>query len=118
MQSITLPNGLVVHLVENHRLPLVTTVMIVHGGAAHRQPGVARLVVTSIARGSQTLTPAAFAERLGALGGEVHADVSPDYTRLSIDALAEKWQETLQVVGDAVMHPTYARRTCKRWPPS
>lgn len=105
VQSFELSNGLSVHVVENHRLPLVATTVVVHGGSSNRARGVAKLVASSISRGWTKMPPSEFADALAALGGTITNAVQPDYTTITIEALAERWAATMQLVGDAITHP-------------
>ena len=105
VRSFTLANGLSLYVVENHRLPLVTTNLVVRAGYAERAPGVARLVLSSVARSSKTVAPHAFADELAALGATVSTKAHADYATLTVEALAEHWPETMRLVADAVLHP-------------
>jgi zinc protease len=63
------------------------------------------VVLSSVARGSMTLPPSKFGERIASFGAAITTGLQPDFGWLSVQALAEHWQETMQTVADAVLHP-------------
>lgn len=95
-QSFTLPNGMEVVLVENHRAPVVTHMVWYKAGAADEpsgHSGIAHFLEHLMFKGTDDLAPGAFSKRIRAMGGNDNAFTSQDYTAyyqsISRDHLAD-----------------------------
>jgi zinc protease len=82
-ESFTLKNGLQVVVVPNHRAPTVTHWVWYKVGAADEErgrSGSAHFLEHLMFRGTKTVKPKEFSERVARIGGEENAFTSWDYT--------------------------------------
>lgn len=101
--SRTLPNGLVVRVVENHALPLVSALVTIEGGALLEPAGREGLFTldTVLAReGTTKMSPDELATALAELGGIV--------TATRIRNLSSSFERSLALMGDMLMFPAFA----------
>jgi predicted Zn-dependent peptidase len=101
--SQTLPNGLVVRVMENHALPLVSARVTIEGGSlldpAGRE-GMFTLDTALVKDGPTTMSAEQFADALAGLGGVV--------TATRITNLSSSFERCLMLMGDMLMHPSFA----------
>lgn len=82
-ESFTLPNGLTVIVVENHRAPVVTQMVWYRVGAADEpagKSGIAHFLEHLMFKGTATTAPGEFSKLISANGGNENAFTSRDYT--------------------------------------
>ena len=82
-ESFTLPNGLTVVVVENHRAPIVTQMVWYRVGAADEPPGksgIAHFLEHLMFKGTATAAPGEFSRLIAANGGNENAFTGRDYT--------------------------------------
>lgn len=82
-KTFTLPNGMQVVLVENHRVPVVTHMVWYRVGSADEGPGetgIAHFLEHLMFKGTKTLKPGQFSENVARNGGQENAFTSTDYT--------------------------------------
>jgi zinc protease len=81
--SFTLPNGMEVVVIEDHRAPVVTQMVWYKVGAADESPGhsgIAHFLEHLMFKGTDTLAPGEFSATVEAQGGNDNAFTSWDYT--------------------------------------
>lgn len=81
--SFTLPNGLDVVVIEDHRAPVVTQMVWYRVGAADESPGhsgIAHFLEHLMFKGTDTMAPGEFSATVEAQGGNDNAFTSWDYT--------------------------------------
>jgi zinc protease len=82
-ESFTLPNGLTVIVVENHRAPVVTQMVWYRVGAADEpagKSGIAHFLEHLMFKGTATTAAGEFSKLVSANGGNENAFTSRDYT--------------------------------------
>jgi zinc protease len=82
-ETFTLPNGMEVVVIENHRVPVVTHMVWYRVGAADEGPGetgIAHFLEHLMFKGTKTLKPGQFSETVARNGGQENAFTSSDYT--------------------------------------
>ena len=82
-ESFTLPNGLTVIVVENHRAPVVTQMVWYRVGAADEpegKSGIAHFLEHLMFKGTPTAPAGEFSKMVSANGGNENAFTSRDYT--------------------------------------
>jgi len=82
-ESFTLPNGLTVIVVENHRAPIVTQMVWYKVGAAdepHGKSGIAHFLEHLMFKGTDSTAAGEFSRQIAANGGNENAFTSRDYT--------------------------------------
>jgi len=102
VESRTLPNGLVVRVVENHALPLVAVRTFIEGGSLldpRGKEGLFTLDTLLLRDGTTTMS----GEQLATAIEELGAPVSP--TRFT--NVSGEFPRALAIMGDMLMHPTF-----------
>lgn len=110
-QQATLPNGLRVVLVENHRDPVVAFRLSMPAGDAYAPPGkegLSDLTATLITRGAGTRTAEQVAAAIEGAGGSLAAASGPDFLTLYGSTLSANTALAMRLAGDAVARPTFA----------
>lgn len=112
-----LPNGLTLITVPQREVPLVSVRVIVRGGGesvSKDLAGLAGVVAELLRRGSAKRTPEQFARELDALGATFNAWADQQSTGISIEALAKDLDAALDLLADAVVHPTFPENEVKK----
>jgi len=102
VQTQTLPNGLVVHVIENHALPLVAVRAVIEGGSLldpAGKEGLFTLDTLLLRDGTTTLNGDALADAISELG----ASVAPS----GFTTVTDQLERSLSLMGDMLMHPTF-----------
>jgi zinc protease len=106
----TLSNGLKIVLSERHNLPLVNFTLLVDSGYAADQfaeAGTARLAMSMIDEGTKTRTSQEIADALERLGAVVSANATLDHCMVSLSALKDRLDESLEIFADVVLNPSF-----------
>ncbi|HUH05424.1 MAG TPA: pitrilysin family protein [Kofleriaceae bacterium] len=108
--ELTLPNGLKLVVVEEHRLPLVSASLIMErAGSAYDPPGksgLAALTADLLDEGAGSLDSLALARELERLGASARTFAQADSAVLSIDMLASTSAEGLALLVAMAMRPS------------
>jgi zinc protease len=116
-ESFTLPNGLQVVVIPNHRAPIVTQMVWYKTGAADEvvgKSGVAHFLEHLMFRGTKAVPPGDFSRIVAQNGGEENAFTTHDYTaffqnvatdRLDLVMKLEADRMANLVINDAVVKP-------------
>jgi len=106
----TLPNGMELIVVEQHKQPVVTVSFALQGGAIYEpadKVGLSGLVAELLTKGTESRTADQIAAQVEGAGGNIGAYADNDFTRLSFSALAENLPAALTVIADVVQHSTF-----------
>jgi zinc protease len=109
-EKITLKNGMTVLLMEKRGVPMVSFAAIVKAGSTADpvgQEGLASTTAGLLRKGSTKRSAQKFAEDLDFIGAEFSADASVDFTALSAECLTKDLDKGLDLLGDAMLHPTF-----------
>ena len=116
-QSFTLPNGLQVVVIPNHRAPIVTQMVWYKVGAADEvtgKSGAAHFLEHLMFRGTKTVPPGQFSRIIAENGGEENAFTTHDYTAYFQNVAADRLELVMKleadrmanlVINDAVVKP-------------
>ena len=110
VQTATLPNGLKVHLVEKHDLPLVEVRLVVDAGWADDpagRPGTAALTADMLDEGVKGRDALALSEAADALGAELRTESNFDGTQVSLNVLRDRLDAGLALLADVALRPTF-----------
>ncbi len=116
-QTTTLKNGLVVHVIERSRAPLVDVVVSVGAGAlddSDGKEGTATALADLLTQGAGDKDAFAFDDAVMALGARVEANASWQRTTIGAQALASRYEDLLAIVGDVAMRPRLTEADWKR----
>ncbi|SCY76635.1 M16 family metallopeptidase [Flavobacterium caeni] len=106
-QTFTLPNGLKVLVVENHKLPRVSFNLFIDNApyAEGNKKGVSSLTGRLLGNGSTNIPKDAFNEEVDFLGAEI--DFSSSGARAS--SLSKYADRILEMLADAALHPNFTQ---------
>lgn len=110
-QEATLPNGVRVVLVENHRQPSVVFRLVMPAGTIHdpaNKAGTSALVATLLTKGAGARSAEQFATAIENTGGGLQAISDDDYLSIFGSVLSNATPLALSLLGDAVARPTFA----------
>jgi zinc protease len=102
-QTFTLPNGLEVVVIENHRLPVVTQMVWYKVGAADDpsgKSGIAHFLEHLMFRGTGTIAPGEFSRIVSRNGGRDNAFTSWDYTAYHQTVAADRLELVMKLESD------------------
>lgn len=117
LQRAELSNGLRVILAERHDVPLVQMQLLVDAGYAADQfaaPGTANLAMAMLDEGTETLTALEISERLADLGAELFSGSNLDMSSVSLSALRDRLDPSLDLFADVVLHPAFPESDFER----
>ncbi len=106
----TLDNGLEVLLVERHDLPLVRFELQLDAGAASDQgvaPGTANLAMEMLDEGTETRDALEISGELDRLGAELFTSSDLDTSTVTLSALRENLDASLDLYADVVLNPAF-----------
>ncbi len=88
---------------------LVAAELFIRGGVRDwtaDNAGVEKLALeTAVAGGTEQLPKADFSRKLAALGSQLAAESSDDFSVVEVKSLTERWRPSFDLMADAVLHP-------------
>jgi predicted Zn-dependent peptidase len=111
IRSLTLANGIPLHVVSRPGSGLFTGTLLVDGGerlVPAGKAGLAALTATLLTKGAGGRDATAFADAVASLGASVEAEGSWHDVSVSVSGLASRLGPTLDLFADAVVRPTLA----------
>jgi zinc protease len=111
VDSVTLPNGLRVYLLEDRELPMVNGTALVHTGMLLDPPGkvgLANLTATVMrSGGAGTATPTQLNERLEDLGATVETGMASNSATVMFSSLKESTADVLAIFKQVLTAPQF-----------
>ncbi len=107
-EKYTLPNGLEVLLIENHRAPVVSILVWIKAGSAAEGPdeyGLAHLIEHMMFKGTDRRGPGMISTEVEAAGGDINAYTSFDQTVYYVNMASRFAERGLDILADMVLHP-------------
>jgi len=104
-QSFTLPNGLKVFVVENHKLPRISynILLNIHPEAEGDKTGVSEFIGPLITAGTKTLTKDQFDKKTDLIGATINATNDG----ITGSSLVKHQEQLLQLMSDALMNANF-----------
>lgn len=111
-QEATLPNGLRVVLLENHKVPTFNMQMVVLSGGLADQPdyrGLAAFTASLIREGTAKRSSKDIAEQVDSLGATLFANsgFSSITSTVNVSGLVENLDPTLEIFADIIRNPAF-----------
>jgi zinc protease len=109
----TLPNGIHLMILEDHRVPLVTVQFDVNGaGPMYEpagQPGLAGATARLLTEGTKTRTSKQIAEEIDSLGASLSSSAGFGSGSASVSAsgLSDKFDQWFALTADVLLHPSF-----------
>jgi predicted Zn-dependent peptidase len=113
----TLSNGLTLHVVEQHELPLADFVLVVRGGG-ERDPrgklGLATMTAALMTEGTTTRDALALADQAAFLGVELDASSGWDQSRVTLHTPTAQLDSALALMADVALRPSFPAKEVDR----
>jgi zinc protease len=112
-----LKNGLRVIVVERPGISLVSAQVIIKSGAEidpSGLDGLADITAALLTEGTTTRTAPQLAEQIDALGAELETDGSWDASTVSINVMASKFNQAMELLADVVQRPAFKDEEIER----
>ncbi|NJL29466.1 MAG: prolyl oligopeptidase family serine peptidase [Thermoanaerobaculia bacterium] len=112
-----LSNGLEVLLIERHAVPVVLLNLMVDAGFAADQLGIegtTSLAMDVLDEGTTRRSALAISEELARLGAELRSAAGLDTSFVSLSALTEHLDASLDVFADVILHPAFSEGDFER----
>jgi zinc protease len=110
LERATLSNGLKIVLAERRSIPQVRFDLLLDAGYASDQfalPGTASLAMAMLDEGTRSRTAIQISDRLAELGANLGAGSRLDVSTVSLEALRDKLDSSLDIFADVVLHPAF-----------
>ena len=117
VQRATLSNGLEVVLAERPNLPLVRMQLLVDAGYAAdppTRPGLASMTATMMDEGTESRSALEISEQLALLGASIGSGANLDLNTVSLSALKDKLDPSLELFVDVVRNPSFPESELER----
>ncbi|NIM51257.1 MAG: insulinase family protein [Gemmatimonadales bacterium] len=117
LQRTTLSNGLQVVLAERHAVPVVNFRLLVDAGYAadqHGIPGAASLALSMLDEGTRRRSALEISEELALLGASLGASSNLDMSQVSLSALQENLDASLDIFADVILNPSFPEADFQR----
>ena len=115
--SATLPNGLTLILSERRGLPIVAANLVFRTGSDANpldKPGLANFVAAMLDEGTATRSSLQIADEVAQLGASLTTGSSMDASTLSIRSLTKNFGQTLDLLADVALHPSFPNEEIER----
>jgi zinc protease len=119
-QEVTLPNGLHLMVLEDHRVPQVSFQIIIPGAGGYYDPaaqiGLAQYTASMLREGTKTRTTTQMSQELETLAANVGASsgLSGPNATISGGALTENFDKVFDIGGDILLNPTFPEEEWNR----
>ena len=116
-QQFTLPNGLTVIIKPDRRAPTAVHMLWVRVGAMDEvdgTTGVAHVLEHMLFKGTKTLKPGEFSQKVAALGGRENAFTSRDYTGYYQQIPSNKLEDVMKLEADRFANNQWADEEFKK----
>jgi zinc protease len=117
LQRMKLANGLEVVLAERHEAPVVQFTMMLDAGYAAdslARPGTAKFALAMLTEGTARRSSLEIADRAESLGAGIGVSSDLDRSYVSLNALANKLPESLELFSDVVTNPSFPESELER----
>ena len=117
LQRTTLSSGMEVVLAERHAVPLVNLSLLVDAGFVADQfglPGTAALALDMLDEGTESMSALEISEALALLGAQLSTGSSLDNSSVSLSALTENLDESLEIFADVILNPAFPQTDFER----
>ena len=118
IQRATLKNGMKVVLTRRTESPTVVVNMMFDAGYCTDKlggrPGLANLAMNMLDEGTKTLNSLQISEKTQLLGASLYAYSDLDYSYVSLDALKQSLDPSLDLMADVVLNPAFPAADLER----
>src|SRR2546426_3767179 len=111
VRTTTLPNGLMLAVVEMHKVPVVDVQLLLDAGAARDPsgvPGLATFTATMLQQGAGARSALDVADEAAFLGAQLGTTATFDGASASIHVPKRRLEAGLDLLADVVLRPSFA----------
>jgi zinc protease len=106
----TSQNGMKIHGIEQHELPILSYSIVIKGG--HKlddinKPGVARYMAQMLNEGTKLKTPEELEDAIKTLGGDVSVYGGDEDITVSVNTLSRNFEKTVNLVEEMLLQPRW-----------
>jgi len=115
--SFLLPNGLTVIYNQRPGLPMVSAHLVIRTGSDSNPadlPGLANYTAAMLDEGSATRSSLQIADETAQLGATLNTGSSMDATFVSVSSLKKNFPDSLNLLADLVLHPSFPQEEIDR----
>lgn len=117
-ETRTLPNGMRVFVVADHRQPSVAVRLVLMSAGTIRDPqgmtGLASMTAAMLTQGTETRPAQQFAQAIDFVGGHIGASASDDDTDAGLTVVSRDLELGMTLLSDAVLHPAFSQEELDR----
>ena len=117
LERATLSNGLKLVLARRPSIPQVRFDLLLDAGFAADKagvPGTASLAMAMLDEGTSRRTSLQISDQLAQLGANLATGSKLDVSSVSLEALRENLDSSLEIYGDVILHPSFPRSDFER----
>jgi zinc protease len=117
LERATLSNGLKIVLARRASIPQVRFDLLLDAGFAADKagiPGTASLAMAMLDEGTARRTSLQISDQLAQLGANLATGSKLDVSSVSLEALRENLDASLEIYGDVILHPSFPRSDFER----
>lgn len=110
LQKAILSNGLKIVLAERHEIPVVSLTLVVDAGYAADQfglAGTASMTMSMLDEGTDSRSALEISDELQVLGAQLSARADLDICSISLSALRENLDASLDIYADIILNPAF-----------
>ncbi len=104
------PNGMKIHGIEQHKLPLLAYSLTIKGGHLLddiNKPGVAKFMAAMLNEGTGNKTPEELEEAIQLLGASISVSGDDETITVSVNSLSRNFEKTIELVGEMILEPRW-----------
>lgn len=114
-KTYTLPNGLRIFVLEDHRLPTFTCSLSLKAGTLFEpKPGVAEVTATMLNEGTKGKSALQFATLIEDLGANLNARAGSERATLSVSGLSENSDKLIDLLAETLLSPAFPEERLSR----
>ena len=117
IQKFEFPNGLILLVKEDHRLPFVEFRAVLRGGVLAETPrenGASLLLAKMLMQGTPTRSAERIASEIESLGGHVETFCGNNSFGVNLEVLADDFNVGIDVFSDVLLNPVYPAAAFER----
>lgn len=116
-KRFTMPNGLTVYVIQEHKLPLVSATLMLRSGSAQdppNLPGLAGFASTMLDEGTSKRDALGIANELHGLGASLSTGSSLDGSSISCRSLKQTSNAAMAIFSDVALNPAFPEKDLER----
>ncbi|NLA50055.1 MAG: insulinase family protein [Bacteroidales bacterium] len=108
--SSVYPNGMKIHGIGRHELPIIACSLTIRGGHLLDDPekaGVAQFMASMLNEGTRNKTPEELEEAIQLLGASLEITGSDEDITVSVNSLSRNFEKTIELVEEMLLEPRW-----------